>query len=298
MSDDFHEIREKTGIDKIKGSERKDLFNKFRDGGGELLDADQNKKKNFIIDRDAQKQHLTKIETRKSASGSRGSIVKKRPVHSRKGNKLTLSIRFNNFLMGVKNYFSGIVNNVFNFDGITISASFAEHWETKTRESVYELQLFIFEILHRDDDSSDVLRGALNKNNKFYISILEKLGTIYDDDIFVPVTEEFNRLPEKRVVRLLAPKLLPLFKKLYILHRFQRTCNLAIDAAIDLAIIKNPDNKSIYKKRNRNLIKASEYLLIDFFEKLFILLRRYWKSYPDLHSPDFDKFLDSYPSNF
>ena len=43
MSDDFHEIREKTGIDKIKGSERKDLFKKFQDGGGELLDDGQNK---------------------------------------------------------------------------------------------------------------------------------------------------------------------------------------------------------------------------------------------------------------
>lgn len=48
-------------INEIDDGQRKDLFNKFKDAGGQVL-TDQDKRKGLIINRVKQKQHQKKLE--------------------------------------------------------------------------------------------------------------------------------------------------------------------------------------------------------------------------------------------
>ena len=46
---------------KLMMSQRKDLFNKFKDAGGEVL-SEKDERRNLIIDREKQKQHQQKLD--------------------------------------------------------------------------------------------------------------------------------------------------------------------------------------------------------------------------------------------
>ena len=62
MSEKIDKTKKNVGISNLNDNTRKDLFNKFKEAGGEVVD-ERKKTKPLIIDRDKQRKHQQKVDS-------------------------------------------------------------------------------------------------------------------------------------------------------------------------------------------------------------------------------------------
>jgi len=252
-------------INEIDESQRKDLFNRFKDAGGKVL-SEKEAKRSLIIDREKQKEHLKKLEEHYS---NKRVPSNKRVVTSKKSSTnlpYITSTPFDRFRIRMRLRFLGITG----FNTVFFKKSFFQKFKEYYKPSLIETQMIFLALFKKDPKTGNRVIRSLDKISPIYYELIEKAGDLYEPYLIDQIIEGYLNFPEvPQPLSDLRESITELFRMLYILKPFENSIYNSFEKSIDMSISYNEGkkDKSIRKKDLKN--------------SLFIIFN---KLYPRLHT--------------
>ncbi len=227
----FDKTRENIKADSLDDRTRKELFRKFVDHGGEVLDERQ-KKRALVIDRERQKELIRQEEEKRrrrreewqSAQKENSSAGAGRPAidESSDGSR--------SFFNRLRISFHSWIKGVGPFSGQLYSNKFIRSLDGEVRNAVSGLNVFFIEYTRGNPRHSKDIIAALDARNAIYYEVLEKSGNIYDMHDFVRFSEILRKYGNDPIpVTSVEKEVKLLFRKLYLLRNYSNSITTAID---------------------------------------------------------------------
>ncbi len=298
MPEDFDNLREKSGINRLDLKQRKKLFDNFVTHGGQVVD--EKKKPDDTITESRRGDPGTSavkpvIKPLKSGTiskkpGLKTGIPQKMPSlittvrnkTDKKKKKFTLSDR-------AKTFSKGILLNVFTFGGKKFSGKFIKYLDKQIKESMINLNISVGSILQGNFSIKEDINRLSIGDNAVYYELLVRLSAIYDE-------QEFNRISKLISNRNIPqPAHIELFKgfykRMYILGQYRDLCKLYIEKSIDLQSKRKIIDTTIAPKIKNQLKKDIDLILGDFLDKIHIILCKLDHAFYPQYSQKLDDFL-------
>lgn len=267
--EEYDKTKENLRLQQLEDDERKRLYNKFVDAGGEVPD-DRKKRRNFALDREKQRRFQEKLDsrpvkTREKKRQPQASVPKAKP-ESRSSETSAFAEFFNRLRIRINLRFMRVAVS----GGFYFHKKFLERFNKQFRTALIELQLVYLEIFKQDYTAGARIIERLDSLKPLYYELIEMTGELYSKIIVDQITdhyENFSAVP-KKVYELKEP-LMELYRRLYVLKPYENSTLNAMEAAVRL-------HKKIEKEKNPNLAALSKKIS----SNLFIVFH---KLYPRLH---------------
>jgi len=270
--DKIDKTKENLRLDNMDANKRKELFNKFVDGGGEVQN-NRERRRALILDRDQQKQNLQKIETHKNKS-SKNNI---RKVSSSKKN---ISVKNEikkekqlSFFELLKLRITLKFFRVAKLDGLYFNDNFFLKFNSKFKPALLNIQTVYLNLFKKNLSNSKRIIERLDKDNLIFFEIIEKISNIYDKSNIDHILENHTNFPEiKQKLSELKEPLGKIFREMYLLTGYENTTYLAFEKAVAIDSKLSESGNSYDLKE----IKKSLYILFhNLYPKLFYLFCYY-----------------------
>ncbi len=285
--DKIDKIKDKLRLDDMNHQEKKELFGKFVDGGGEVINNRQ-RRRSMAIDRDQQKKNLAKIETHKNSSTS--SKKKKNTSNTSKRYPATLSEKtglsfHQSFMLRLKLKFGKVAQ----FNGLYFNNKFLSQFNGKYAPALIEIQTIYLNLFKKNPSNAKRLLQRLDKDNLLFFELIEKISNIYEKMTIDQITDAHNNMPDilHKLSELKEP-LMKIFRNLYILAGYENTTFSAFEKAFEINSRLTNDVDSY----NIKSVKKALYLLFhSLYPKLFHLFCYYEGELFDDIDPEIDEIL-------
>jgi len=276
--------KDKLGLHDIDDKTKKDLFNKFVQAGGQVV---QEKKKSGLSDFDREKQmsYRKKIETHRSTiqekrplPGGRTSQPGSRPPVRRpsaavqsaaiaeSGNFFDrMTIRFRLSFMGIADFFNP-----------TFKQSFIERFNTEYKSALLEAQMMYLDIFKQNPEIGKVIMTQLDKARPLYYETIEMIAGIYDRTLFLNITEAFESFPD--IPQKLADHeelMTHVFRRVYILRQYSDLILNAFEKAIQIQMKIEKDKASVYTAKRKRIRNSLFVIFHKMMPRLYWLFCRY-----------------------
>ncbi len=252
-------------VNDIDESQRKDLFNRFKDAGGKVI-SDRDSRRSLIIDREKQKQHQQKLDQHYSNKRipAAGRIVSSKKVSSVSSSIQTSA--FDRFRIRMRLRFLGITG----FNTVFFKKSFFQKFNDYYKPSLIETQMIFLTLFKKDPQTGNRIIRSLDKISPIYYELIEKAGDLYDQYLIDRILEGYRNYPEvPQSLSELRESLNALFKMLFVLKPYENSIYNSYEKSIDIsnAYTEGKKDKTVRKKDLKN--------------SLFIIFN---KLYPRLHT--------------
>ncbi len=288
MSDVFN-TGSKIGIDSLDQDERKKLFNKFVEAGGQVVTQ---KKKNLLnFDRERQKQLLKKIEARHKNGKNISQNTKKQHIQS--AAKSTHLKRRDSIFDKTSIYFKGLFNGVTTLSGKYISKRFFKFIKYSVMPDLDKLDISLNYVLASKDEIIQRIINSLDEMGENYTDVFEKFLQFYSAEEFNGLLYFYNNEKYKKVpLKLIEEPFKKIFKKLYIF----RNHFLYIYPAIKNALLIISRHRGWEKKVIANRLWIAKHTIdtvsTQLIKKFHILSLFYIKENVPLKSKKIKEFLN------
>lgn len=268
--------KENIGVENLDDLTKKDLFDKFVSAGGEVIK--EKRRQGFTdFDREKQKKHREIIDAKREKLKAKSPEPSKRkPTQSTaKTSKRAPQIKkssgiarfFERLIIKVRLYFMGVTD----FSGTFFKTKFINRFTIEYSPSLMEMQIMYLDTFKKNHQMANLILDRLDKIKLIYFELLEKIATIYDRGMINKIVGEYKTtMDSQRKVLEIKEPLMIIFKKLYILHKYQESILFAYEKSINLQAQIEKEKSSLYSSK-RKKAKNSIYIL---FNKLFPAL--YW----------------------
>ena len=252
-------------INEIDPGQRKDLFNKFKDAGGQVL-TDKDAKRSLIIDREKQKQHKQKLDEHYS---NKRIPSTQRVATAKKTSSILQALpssAFDRFRIRMRLRFLGITG----FNTVFFKKSFFQKFNDHYKPSLIEIQMIFLALFKKDPKTGNRIIRSLDKIAPIYYELIEKAGDLYEPYLIDQILEgyiNFQDVPQP--VSELKDFIIDLFRILFVLKPYENSILNSFDKSIDLSVSYNEG------KKDKNIRKK------DLKNSLFIIFN---KLYPRLHT--------------
>lgn len=261
----LHELDEK---------QRKELFRKFTDAGGEVL-TERDARKNLVIDREAQKKHQQRIDEHyrsvKSTSVQQGN-ARKKGAASLKGKPLVEDTSFNKFRIRMRLRFMKVTG----FNTLFFHEKFLNSFTGPYKSSLMEIQMAYLSLFKRDLNTGNRIMTRLDKASPLYFAVLERAGEMFEPMIIDQITErylEFPNIPQH--ITDLRDLMMELFRPLFILKSYENTLSNSFEKAIDI-YSDIADSKNIKNLKKRDIRNALFIIFDKLYPRLHTLFCQYY----------------------
>jgi len=268
--------KENIGVENLDDLTKKELFEKFVSAGGEVIqekrrqgftdfDREKQKKHRELIDekREKLKAKIPEPSTRKPVQPTVKTA--KRPPQVKKSGGIARF--FERFIIKLRLSFMGVTD----LSGTTFKSKFINRFNIEYSPSLMEMQILYLDTFKKNHQMANLILDRLDKIKLIYFELIEKIASIYDRGTINKIVGEYKTTidSQRRVLELKEP-LTIIFKKLYILHKYQESILFAYERSINIQAQIEKDKSSLYSSK-RKKAKNSIYIL---FNKLFPAL--YW----------------------
>jgi hypothetical protein len=285
------------GVSHLDEKEKKDLYNKFVEAGGQVIQ--ESRRKGFTdFDRGKQKNFKSRLETRaqviegkgeavKGGRPEKGSDVKRavRPPADMKSRKNPLKRFIERWIVRFRLFFMGVTD----FSGSFISRGYLEELNTDVKFSLQELQLVYLDLFRQNPRMGRTITGELDAANPLYVELIEMMSAVFDRTVINQIVEHHLNFPNigQKAVELKQP-LMSLFKRLYVLYPYREHIQEGFERAIAHQMRLEKGKASLYTAK-RKRVKNDLYLV---FYKFFKAL--YWLQcdYQGIVVPLWDPFME------
>ena len=305
--EDIEKTRDRLKLDEIEKEDRKDLFNKFVDAGGEVL-SDRKKvnhnisnnssnsvKKNTFVNNNVSNHLDTK--TRREPQFTNRQIVHE-VAEKPKNNETALTIKKNKSpFYNTKLWFNAFASGVITLFGGRVNPKFLNFIDKYVIASLLEMDTLIFNALN-PMGINDI--DAKNKRDKIIarfaekledVELLERIKAQYDEKVYNNFLRQYKDLDSSVVAVNYVNELKSMFRPLYILHLYvSRMKSVGEKAMMSYAIIDNM-SKGIVNSRISAFKRAVDLIYSRYYPKLLILLQYAAKEKLETID-DFNKFFD------
>ena len=311
---DIDKTRDRLKLDDIEEDDRRDLFNKFVDAGGEVVYDSRKKinstttninsntnghiKKNNSINTNSQSRfehsdikpkkesHPTNKQTNYEAIEKIKTNEVFKPANKSKPLFFNFKLWLNAFSSGVITFFGGKVN-----------PKFLNFIDKNVISSLLEMDTLMFNALNpmgiNDADSKNkrdkiISRFATELED---VELLERIKDQYDEKVYKNLLRPYKELDSPVVAVNYVNELKGMFRPLYVLHLYSSKFKLVGEKAMSSYAIVDNMSRGIVNSRISAFKRAVELIYSKYYPKLLILLQ--YASKEKLETlEEFNRFLE------
>jgi hypothetical protein len=297
-SEKVDKTKQNIGVGNLADKEKKDLFDKFVQAGGKVLkegkakgvaNYDRSKQKGRvrteISGQNAQKQAPAAPPRRDAKTIP---VKKPGPPAQSVRKRGPLTVFFETLHIRLRLWFMGVTD----FYGFYFKRGFLEKFESEVKTAIQDIQLLFLDIFRQNPRTGATITTELDKANPLYFELMEMTGGIFDRTLMNKITGNFVNFPEvPQKVKDLQEPLSVLFKKLYVLRRYQEYALYAFERAITHQMRIEKGKASIYSYKRRK-VKNSIYIVFQrFYTRLFWLACHFQGMLLPASGPEIEKLF-------
>jgi hypothetical protein len=270
-------------VNEIDDSQRKDLFNKFKDAGGQVI-SDRDARRSLVIDRDKQKQHQQRLDEHYSNKRvpSNQRVVTQKKISS--SVPARSSSAFDRFRIRMRLRILGITG----FNTVFFKNSFFQKFNDYYKPSLIEIQMIFLSLYKKDPKTGNRIIRSLDRISPIYYELCENAGDLYQPILIDQILDSYRNFPDiPQPLSELRDSINELFRPLFILKSYENSILNSFEKAIDMSISYNEGkkDKNIRKKDLKNA-------LFVVFDKLYPRLHTIFCHYHGILFTDTDKGIE------
>ncbi|MCL1865762.1 MAG: hypothetical protein FWF73_08140 [Spirochaetes bacterium] len=284
---DIDKTKQNIRINEIDEDQRNDLFKRFVDAGGQIID-DKSTKKNIIINREKQREHQKKLDKhysdQKSAQRKKNTDTSDRDS-LRSASNAPISSIFDRAKIRIKLKFLGVTG----FSAVFLKKSFFKKFVNHYKPALITIQMIYLSLFKKNLQTGNRIIRTLDKISPKYYELIEMTGELYEEYLIDQITENFKNYPNiPQSVSELKEPLIELYRALYILKPYENTIYNAFERAIEINSAST-ESKGDWFFKNKD-IKNSLFFI---FDKLYPRLHTLFCLYQGILYDESDKEIEN-----
>lgn len=301
---DIEKTRDRLKLDDIGEDDRRDLFNKFVDAGGEVL-SDRKKTSQNITNNSINKNTFVNTNTSshsdikpKKESSFTNKQTASEIVEKTKNNEMAPIIKKDKpIFYNTKLWFRAFTSGVITFFGGKIHPKFLNFIDKNVISALLEMDTLMFNALNpmgiNDADSKNkrdkiISRFATDLED---LELLERIKDLYDEKVYRNLLRQYKDLVSPVIAVNYINELKNMFRPLYVLHLYASRIKLVGEKAMMAYAVVDNMSKGIANSRISAFKKAVDLIYLKYYPKLLMLLQYASKEILETMD-DFNKFLD------
>ncbi|TGL66910.1 hypothetical protein [Leptospira levettii] len=281
---DFDNTKRAIGVGKLDDSQRKDMFNKFKSAGGEVIkektpakDDDNKKSRPEPKVRQSTVSRGNEDSRQGNRGGSGGGSPSKQDSGSSKS-QLDSKAQYEKEISSFSARFSIKLKcwlaRVTSFGSSDLTPKFMHDFSIRGKQALIELQYSGNELL-ANQQYSPQLSKALDRINPLLIELLAMGQKLYNGPELTDITEPIMTAPESPVaIERVRNQIYSLFKRMYILYPYQETLKKSFSQAYDELQKLEGKPALIYANKKRKVLQEIDTLFDGFFDRLYLVVIR------------------------
>jgi len=260
---DIDKTKQNIKLNEMEENERNNLFKKFTEAGGEVVDA-KKQKRNIAIDREKQREHQKKLDAHyrdKKPSPKRVNTGTDYKNSSKQVSNAQNSSIFDRFRIKFRLLFLGITG----FSAVFFKNSFFKKFVNNYSPSLMTIQMIFLSLFKNNPQAGNRIIQGLDKISPRYYELIEMTGELFNQSLISQIVENFNNYPNtQQPVSGLKEPLMELYRSLYMLKPHENAIYNAFDRAVGINSTF-AERKNDWNFKNKDLRNS----LIFIFEKLY-----------------------------
>lgn len=284
MSRALDDTRRSIGVDGMEDAEKRLLFNKFQEHGGEVIK--ESSRKPLTAERERQRE-LTK--QRGSVSGNSGAAL----AGSRASTKAASGGAFGRLLERFALWFKSTTAGVMETAGGVLSQKFLQQLHTDAQARLLDLGLLITPLAHPSAEFRPKLLTAMSALGSVYFELIMRADKLYDEKILNELTSLYVAgAPRAVTPRSVGEPLRELYKRIYIMRGFSQSTTTAIVRALELQAREEEKENVALSKNIQRAKRSLDYVFSELLPKLHLAVLNILKrNYPYGHR-ELEDFLE------
>ena len=311
---DIDKTRDRLKLDDIEEDDRRDLFNKFVDAGGEVVYDSRKKINSTTTNINANtNSHIKKnnsINTNSQSRFEHSDIKPKKeshPTNKQTNYEAIEKIKTNEvfkpankskpLFFNFKLWLSAFSSGVITFFGGKVNSKFLNFIDKNVISSLLEMDTLMFNALNpmgiNDADSKNKREKIISRfaTELEDVELLERIKDQYDEKVYKNLLRPYKELDSPVVAVNYVNELKGMFRPLYVLHLYSSKIKLVGEKAMSSYAIVDNMSKGIVNSRISAFKRAVELIYSKYYPKLLILLQ--YASKEKLETlEEFNRFLE------
>lgn len=311
---DIDKTRDRLKLDDIEEDDRRDLFNKFVDAGGEVVYDSRKKINSTTTNINANtNSHIKKnnsINTNSQSRFEHSDIKPKKeshPTNKQANYEVIEKIKTNEvfkpankskpLFFNFKLWLSAFSSGVITFFGGKVNPKFLNFIDKNVISSLLEMDTLMFNALNpmgiNDADSKNKREKIISRfaTELEDVELLERIKDQYDEKVYKNLLRPYKELDSPVVAVNYVNELKGMFRPLYVLHLYSSKIKLVGEKAMSSYAIVDNMSRGIVNSRISAFKRAVELIYSKYYPKLLILLQ--YASKEKLETlEEFNKFLE------
>jgi hypothetical protein len=283
---EFDKTKKAIGLNNLDDSARKDMFEKFRSAGGEVIKEKkpaEDPKSKSRPEPKIRQGNVSRTEFDRSSGGGRNDGRKGTgtsggrkpgPAASRQDLQAAYEKEISGFTAKLAVKFKCWFARVSPFGSKEITPNCMGIFSRDLKAALMEFQMVGNELL-ANSAYSPKITSALDKVNPLLIEVLAKGHKLYKSDEINDLTAPYSAAPDLPVsIPRIQTALYSLFKKLYIMYPYQETYRKGVSLAYEHLQKLEGKPAVIYNSRKKKILKELDNLFGTIYEKLYLAILR------------------------
>ncbi len=267
MADEYDELHKKLGADKLDKDQQKELLQKFKEVGGEVVKpsrkskaADGSKKKRRTVDAvDSAKAKRTR------ASGAKEEADAKSVKGKEQKEKEEAS---SGFFDRLSLYLSALFSGVITLSGGRFKEKFIYDGKTTLHNELVTLDKIIDFVINPKKGDTKLFKGMMLQRNSYFYELLRLSRQLYRKEDFELLSSKTGNLKDAVDTFIVEEPLRKIYRRLYLFHDQLQYLRSAIELGLNVQMeVLKLDSHTYqdYLKRSRT---AVTFIYGEYFQKL------------------------------
>lgn len=298
---DIDNTRDRLKLDELNKDARKDLFNKFIDAGGEVV-QDKKRDNNILVGGPSKKNANTLVGGNDNSRNSKSSNYSYSKGDGKDKNTKSTSISIQNkknsgLFFNMKLWFNALSAGVITFMGGNINPKFLNFIDKNVIAALLEMDTLIFNALNPSEASDIDAKAKHHKvisqfsQNLDDLELLERIKDQYDEKVYKDFLRPYKELNSNVIAESYVKEIKAMFRPLYVLHAYSSRIKLAGEKAMFAYAMVDNISKGIVNSRISAFKRAVDLIYSKYYPKLFTLLQ-YASKEPLETINDFNRYLN------
>ena len=279
---DIDNTRNRLKLDNLKEDDRRNLFNKFVDAGGEVI---TNRKKQSTLDYSSKKSTPSYNKPKNNYPNNntpRGNYVYTNTSQAQKKEKTNNTLivkKQKSVFLSLKLWLDALSNKTITTFGGNVHNKFLGFIDKSVISAFLEMDTLIFNALNPVDDNSLEPKSKKEKilaqfaNDLEDIELLERIKDQYDENIYKSFLRQYKDLHSPTKASSYVNELKAMFRPLYILHAYSSKLKLAGEKALIAYSIVDNISKGVINPRISSFKKDVDLIYSKYYPRLLSLLQ-------------------------
>ena len=279
---DIDNTRNRLKLDNLKEDDRRNLFNKFVDAGGEVI---TNRKKQSTLDYSSKKSTPSYNKPKNNYPNNntpRGNYVYTNTSQAQKKEKTNNTLivkKQKSVFLSLKLWLDALSNKTITTFGGNVHNKFLGFIDKSVISAFLEMDTLIFNALNPVDDNSLEPKSKKEKilaqfaNDLEDIELLERIKDQYDENIYKTFLRQYKDLHSPTKASSYVNELKAMFRPLYILHAYSSKLKLAGEKALIAYSIVDNISKGVINPRISSFKKDVDLIYSKYYPRLLSLLQ-------------------------